>query len=62
MSSTQLNNSICTHERPKRSKFGINTGKLGFEKDYFCKECKWFVGYFSRLIWRKKTFHLEGSL
>ncbi len=41
---------ICDHERPRRSKYGINTGNLGFEKDYFCNECKWFVGYFSRIV------------
>ena len=43
---------FCDHERPRRSKYGINTGKLGFEKDYFCEECKWFVGYFSRIVLR----------
>jgi hypothetical protein len=47
---------ICTHERPPRSRLGVNmNGKnncFTWEKDYFCDECKWYVGYWSRLVLR----------
>jgi len=45
---------ICTHdeERPNRSNFGkyqnFDGDNFTWEKDYFCKKCNWFIGYYSR--------------
>lgn len=47
---------FCTHERPRRTKLGLNTNayrtNFTVEKDYYCNECKWFVGYYTRLVMR----------
>ena len=48
----------CPHGRPKHSKLGLNMAKFGSqvinqERDFFCKGCKWFIGYYSRIIVRK---------
>ena len=46
---------FCDHARPPRSKLGIhiNDGRVyTWEKDYFCPECKWYVGYWSRIVLR----------
>jgi len=45
---------LCVHDRPPRSKLGINIndGKnYTWEKDFFCAECKRFIGYYSRIIY-----------
>lgn len=60
-----MNNGICIHERPPRSKLGLNLARLGsqiinWEKEFFCKECNWFVGYYSKIISRN-TLHSGGS-
>lgn len=61
-----MDRNICTHEPPERLE--IPLGKTGWvtdiqkEKiafgeivhDYFCNVCNAYVGYFSRIIWRKR--------
>jgi len=54
MTNTKQNNQtvLCEHERPPRSKLGLNINdgiNFTWEKEYFCKECNWFIGYWSRI-------------
>ena len=54
MSQVSQNNPtvLCEHERPTRSKLGLNINdgnNYTWEKEYFCKECNWFIGYWSRI-------------
>lgn len=56
---TPIIKGICPHGRPKRSKLGVNIAKFGsqilnWEKNFFCKGCKWYVGYYSKIVLRTK--------
>uniref|UniRef100_A0AAT9JH46 ORF47 n=1 Tax=Nitrosopumilaceae spindle-shaped virus TaxID=3065433 RepID=A0AAT9JH46_9VIRU len=42
-----MNRNICIHE-PTEIRL-----REGWNDDYYCPACKAYVGYFSRLIWRK---------
>lgn len=60
-------NMICTHdeERPERSKLGLTLnclfGICNWEKEYFCKQCKSFIGYYSRIKSVPITKTIDGD-